>query len=138
MLRGARPGPRPRASGSCCWTCATRCSGRSAAGWRSKTWDIRTSGGRRSCGTSIRTCGSRSVRSSWTQSISHLKDAGKPVNRNALARALHMQEAGTLQRIRQTITLNLRSGNLLLLSGNRIGLPAWKDRDQEQSVGEGS
>ncbi|HEY7403661.1 MAG TPA: hypothetical protein VIB39_09080 [Candidatus Angelobacter sp.] len=69
--------------------------------------------------------------------LSHLQGAGKPVNRKALTRILHMQEVGTLQRIRQAITLNLRSGNLLLYPGNRIGLPAWKGREQESSVAEG-
>src|SRR5262249_39843422 len=43
--------------------------------------------------------------------ISHLQSVGKPVNRRTLARVLHLQAAGPLQRIRQTITLNLRSGN---------------------------
>jgi len=33
---------------------------------------------------------------------------------------------GSLVRIRQTITTNLRSGNLVLIDGDKVGLPAWK------------
>jgi hypothetical protein len=38
-----------------------------------------------------------------------------------------VQGAGPLQRIRQSIIANLRSGNLALYSRNKIGLPAWKN-----------
>ncbi|HEY2168770.1 MAG TPA: hypothetical protein VGJ30_04035, partial [Candidatus Angelobacter sp.] len=58
--------------------------------------------------------------------IAYLKSAGKPVERNRLARALHTQAAGPMQRIRQSITTNLRIGNLTLHSGSKVGLPAWK------------
>ncbi len=58
--------------------------------------------------------------------VAYLKSAGKPVEKNRLARALHAQAAGPMQRIRQSITTNLRIGNLTLHSGNKVGLPAWK------------
>jgi hypothetical protein len=58
--------------------------------------------------------------------ITYLKSAGKPVERNRLARALYAQAAGPMQRIRQSITSNLRIGNLTVHSGNKVGLPAWK------------
>jgi hypothetical protein len=59
--------------------------------------------------------------------VAYLKSAGKPVERNRLARALYAQAAGPMQRIRQSITTNLRTGNLTLFSGNKVGLPAWKN-----------
>lgn len=58
--------------------------------------------------------------------IAYLKSAGKPVEKNRLARALYAQGAGPMQRIRQSITINLRAGNLTLHPGNKVGLPAWK------------
>ena len=58
--------------------------------------------------------------------VAYLKSAGKPVERNRLARALYAQGAGPIQRIRQSITTNLRIGNLTLYSGNKVGLPAWR------------
>lgn len=60
--------------------------------------------------------------------IAYLKSAGKPVEKNRLARTLYKQAAGPMQRIRQSITANLRIGNLTLHSGNKVGLPAWKNR----------
>ena len=60
--------------------------------------------------------------------VAYLKSAGKPVERNRLARALYAQGAGPLQRIRQSITMNLRTGNLTLHSGSKVGLPAWKNK----------
>src|SRR5215467_2359520 len=60
--------------------------------------------------------------------VAYLKSVGKPVERNQLQRALYKQGAGPMQRIRQSITTNLRAGNLTLHSGNRIGLPAWKKK----------
>ena len=60
--------------------------------------------------------------------VAYLKSVGKPVNRNRLQRALYNQAAGSMQRIRQSITTNLRAGNLTLHQGNKVGLPAWKDR----------
>jgi hypothetical protein len=59
--------------------------------------------------------------------VAYLKSAGKPVERNRLARALYTQAAGPMQRIRQSITTNLRVGNLTLHSGNKVGLPARKN-----------
>lgn len=58
--------------------------------------------------------------------VAYLKSVGKPMERNRLARALYNQGAGPMQRIRQSITMNLRAGNLTLHSGNKVGLPAWK------------
>lgn len=60
--------------------------------------------------------------------IAYLKSAGKPVEKNRLARALYAQAAAPIQRIRQSITMNLRTGHLTLYSGNRVGLPAWKKK----------
>jgi hypothetical protein len=59
--------------------------------------------------------------------VAYLKSVGKPVERNRLTRALYAQAAGPMQRIRQSITTNLRTGNLTLHSGNKVGLPAWKN-----------
>jgi hypothetical protein len=58
--------------------------------------------------------------------VTYLKSVGKPVNRSRLSRELYAQAAGPIQRIRQSITVNLRSGNLTLYPGNRVGLPDWK------------
>ena len=58
--------------------------------------------------------------------VAYLKSAGKPVERNRLARALYSQGAGPIQRIRQSITTNLRIGNLTPYAGNKVGLPAWR------------
>jgi hypothetical protein len=58
--------------------------------------------------------------------VTYLKSVGIPVERNRLARVLHAQGVGPIQRIKQSITTNLRSGHLTLHSGNRVGLPDWK------------
>ena len=58
--------------------------------------------------------------------VAYLKSVGKPIDRSRLTRALYSQGAGPLQRIRQSITTNLRAGNLTLHSGSKVGLPAWK------------
>jgi len=60
--------------------------------------------------------------------VAYLKSVGKPVERNRLQRALFAQGAGPMQRIRQSITMNLRAGNLTLHSGSKVGLPAWKTK----------
>ena len=60
----------------------------------------------------------------------YLEYVGKPVNKSELVRALHAQGAATPQRIRQSITLNLRCGNLVPYPGNKIGLPQWRDKKQ--------
>jgi hypothetical protein len=60
--------------------------------------------------------------------MTYLKSVGKPVERNRLQRALYNQAAGSMQRIRQSITTNLRAGQLTLYSGNKVGLPAWKKK----------
>jgi hypothetical protein len=64
--------------------------------------------------------------------ITHLQSVGVPVHRQELVRDLNKQGAGIPQRIKQSITQNLRAGNLMLFPGNKVGLPAWKDREQEQ------
>ena len=58
----------------------------------------------------------------------YLESVGKPVSKDALIRTLHAQAAGTPQRIRQSITLNLRCGNLRPYPGNKIGLPLRRDK----------
>jgi hypothetical protein len=63
------------------------------------------------------------------RTITYLESAGRPLGRKSLTRALHSQGAGSLQRIRQSITSNLRSGNLAHFPGYKIGLPAWKEKD---------
>ena len=45
---------------------------------------------------------------------------------------LDAQGAGIPQRIKQSITQHLRSGYLMLYTGNKVGLPEWKDRKQRQ------
>lgn len=62
--------------------------------------------------------------------IAYLKSAGKPVERNRLARALYAQAAGPMQRIRQSITMNLRSGQLTPHPGNKVGLPVWRNHEK--------
>lgn len=61
--------------------------------------------------------------------ITRLQSIGEPVNRQELVRDLNAQGAGIPQRIKQSITLSLRSGNLMLYPGNKVGLPAWKDEE---------
>jgi hypothetical protein len=67
--------------------------------------------------------------------IAYLQSVGKPVNRNKLARDLYAQAVGPIQRIRQSITTNLRSGNLTLHYGNKVGLPAWKEQKKKREAG---
>jgi hypothetical protein len=64
--------------------------------------------------------------------ITHLQSVGGPVNRQELVRDLNAQGAGIPQRIKRSITHNLRSGYLMLYTGNKVGLPEWKDREQRQ------
>jgi hypothetical protein len=61
--------------------------------------------------------------------LTYLESVGRPLSRKSLTHALHSQGAGPLQRIRQSITSNLRSGNLAHFPGYKIGLPAWKDKE---------
>jgi|SRR5579859_2612251 len=58
--------------------------------------------------------------------ITHLQSVGAPVHRQELVRDLNAQGAGIPQRIKQSITQNLRSGYLMLYPGNKVGLPDWK------------
>jgi len=60
--------------------------------------------------------------------VAYLKSVGKPVERNRLQRALFAQGAGPMQRIRQSITTNLRAGNLTLYPGSKVGLPNWTNK----------
>src|SRR6476469_2795997 len=55
--------------------------------------------------------------------VAYLTSTGKPVEKNRLTRSLYAQGAGPMQRIRQSITINLRAGNLMLHPGNKVGLP---------------
>lgn len=61
--------------------------------------------------------------------ITYLESVGRPLSRKSLTRALYLQGAGALQRIRQTITMNLRTGNLAHFPGYKVGLPAWKKKE---------
>lgn len=61
--------------------------------------------------------------------IACLRDAGEPVDREALVRQLNSQGAGALQRIRHSITGNLRSGDLAIYPGRKIGLPRWRKKN---------
>ena len=63
--------------------------------------------------------------------IAYLKGVNKRVHRNKLAHDLYAQGVGPLQRIRHSITTNLRSGKLTLDSRNKVGLPAWKKKQRE-------
>jgi len=63
------------------------------------------------------------------RTITYLESVGRPLSRKSLTRALHLQGAGTLQRIRQSITSNLRSGNLAHCPDYKVGLPAWKEKE---------
>jgi hypothetical protein len=65
--------------------------------------------------------------------ITRLQSIGEPVSRQLLVRDLNAQGAGVVQRIQQAITVNLRSGNLVLMPENEIGLLAWKNREQDQA-----
>ena len=63
--------------------------------------------------------------------ITYLQSAGKPVSRKALAEILNSQGAGPVMRIKQAITVNLRSGNLKRFGENKIGLPTWSAKKSE-------
>ena len=64
--------------------------------------------------------------------VIHLQSVGEPVPRQELVRDLNAHGAGVPQRIKQSITQNLRSGNLMLFPGNKVGLPEWKDKKQRK------
>ena len=63
--------------------------------------------------------------------ITHLQSIGQPVDRQELVRDLNEQGAGVPQRIKQSITHGLRSEHLTLYPGNKVGLPEWKNKEQE-------
>jgi hypothetical protein len=60
--------------------------------------------------------------------ITRLQSVGEPISRLSLVRELTSQGTGIPQRIQQSITINLRSGNLALFPVKKIGLPAWKSK----------
>lgn len=60
--------------------------------------------------------------------IIYLRSVGEPVSRNSLVHDLSTQAAGDLRRIRQSITANLLSKNLVMNADNKIGLPEWKKK----------
>jgi hypothetical protein len=60
--------------------------------------------------------------------IIYLRSVGKPVSRNSLVQDLSAQAAGDLRRIRQSITANLNSKNLVMNADNKIGLPEWNNK----------
>jgi hypothetical protein len=64
--------------------------------------------------------------------ITYLRTVGQPVNRKTLAQILHSQRTASLMRIKQTITVHLRNGNLKLFEENKIGLPDWKHKEKRQ------
>jgi hypothetical protein len=42
-----------------------------------------------------------------------------------------LRKAGLPHRIQQSITVHLRAGSLVLFTGKKVGLPAWKKRGEE-------
>jgi hypothetical protein len=63
--------------------------------------------------------------------ITHLQSVGKPIDRNALTVRIHAQGSGHLMRIKQAITINLRSGVFKRFGENKIGLPAWATKGKQ-------
>jgi|SRR5438270_14071168 len=61
--------------------------------------------------------------------ITYLESINRPISRNSLTNALYMQRAGSRQRIRQSITANLRCGNLAHFPGYKVGLPTWEEKE---------
>jgi hypothetical protein len=59
-----------------------------------------------------------------------LRSEGKPVSKEKLIRILSAKSAAEERRIRQSITVNIHNQKLVL-SGNKIGLPEWKDAEVE-------
>jgi hypothetical protein len=64
--------------------------------------------------------------------VQHLLKAGKPITRRAVVRDLVQQRVGGAERIRQSITLGLRSGELTLFPGKMIGISRWKEREKSR------
>lgn len=62
--------------------------------------------------------------------VQHLKREGKPMARKALVRELSHVQVATAQRVRQTITLGLRSAKLALFPNKSIGLAEWKEESR--------
>ncbi|MBZ5508781.1 MAG: hypothetical protein LAO78_25250 [Acidobacteriia bacterium] len=63
--------------------------------------------------------------------ITRLQSVGEPIDRHELVRDLNAQGVGIPQRIKQSITHGLRSEHLMLCPGNKVGLPEWKNKEQE-------
>jgi hypothetical protein len=60
--------------------------------------------------------------------VAYLERAAAPVSRDILVHDLLAQGAGALHRIRQSVTANLRRGNLVLCPEDKIGLPEWREK----------
>lgn len=58
----------------------------------------------------------------------YLHSVRSPVPKELLIDHLCKQSVGTIQRLRQSITINIRSGKLIVDRQNKIGLPEWTDR----------
>jgi hypothetical protein len=67
--------------------------------------------------------------------VTYLQSIGKPLKRQTLIRDLNLRGAGLPHRIQQSITVHLRAGNLVLFPGKKVGLPAWKDKGEEEATG---
>jgi hypothetical protein len=62
--------------------------------------------------------------------VAYSRSEGKPVSKEKLIRILSAKSAAEERRIRQSITVNIHNQKLVL-SGNKIGLPEWKDAEVE-------
>jgi hypothetical protein len=60
--------------------------------------------------------------------VTHLLSVGEPVGKEELAHKLFAERVESLERIRQSITVSLRSRKLANWPHNKIGLPEWKKR----------
>jgi hypothetical protein len=70
--------------------------------------------------------------------VVYLHSVRGSVPRELLIDHLCSQSVGTIQRLRQSITINLRSGKLIVDRQNKIGLPEWKHNAPRASVLRGS
>ena len=61
--------------------------------------------------------------------VALLEKAGKPLEREALVRALLVQ-GGSSRQVRDCIYGYLRNGSLTLCRGDKIGLPEWSTKSQ--------
>jgi hypothetical protein len=58
----------------------------------------------------------------------YLHSVRGPVSKELLIDHLCRQSVGTIQRLRQSITINIRSGRLVVDQQNKISLPEWQNR----------